>query len=531
MLKKKPGAVPGAKHAYEGRTGHRLTRSVSMLTRYTRLVLFGVAVATLIVAGGCDKPVDGIGLGRTSLDFELSRIPQQIEVWNSNPNLEKLTINIEASKAWINLDTNAIESDGPDSAAGPFDKQFLRISIDRSQLTVGRHTGEIRFSARGVVTRTIAVAVTQDTPPTENKLQIIGMAPTYSEPYLLDFTFGLRYGDDGDQVVAEPAQFSVSALEDGQPLSSAAPVFFRRGQSRQLKLMLVLDYTLSIQQTSGAIAAMETAAKNVLLPALNETAQVGVVEFHTQFSQVPPRVVVPLTVDRQLVREGIGSIQDSVGNLAGGSRVWDACDLAAAELEPGDPTSEERVILLFSNGADTSSLNTVTDVIDAARNANAKVYAVGVGSNQDELALQLLTDATEGELFPVSSTALLSQAFEEVVDNLNAQYILRWATLRRGSSGNHQTFKPSFTLTLSGTGDTVTYNDAARFDPWGTGETSSRGGCVSSLPTARMAPMSSCGPTTCRRGYRKCSCLWRVTWVLLSMKWNLRRMVSSRTRG
>jgi hypothetical protein len=226
--------------------------------------------------------------------------------------------------------------------------------------------------------------------------------------------------------------------------------------------MLVLDYTLSQQQTPGAITAMESAAKNVLLEALNETAQVGVIEFHSQFSQVPPRVVVPLTVDRSLVREGIDGIQDSIGGLAGGSRVWDACVLAAQQLEAGDPASEERVIVLFSDGRSTSSLNTLTDVIDGANEANAKIYAVAFGANQDELSLQLITGATGGDLFPAANTGLLAAAFREVVDSLSAQYILRWATLRRGAA---QAFRPAFTLTLSGTGDSVTFDGAARFNP------------------------------------------------------------------
>lgn len=436
-----------------------------MKTRISRFLTLGVAVAALLVAGGCANPIDAIGLSKTSIDFQLNPFAEPFQVWNNNPQAGTLTITIHPSESWILIDEPQVTSDAPPTTTGPFDRQTIQVQVDRSQLGVGRHEGEIVFRAAGVVSVTMTVAVTQDTAQPADDLEIVNIAPTYTEPYLLDFTFSLRYGD-GDQVVAEPAQFEVQAFEDGEALGAEAPVFFRRGQARQLKLMLVLDYTSSLQQAPGAIRAMEDAAKNVLLPALNETAQVGVIEFHSQFDRFPPMIVQPLTVDRQLVRDRIDIIQEEfVQGLAGGSRAWDACVLAAEQLEAGNAESEERVIVLFSDGNDTSSNpNTLTDVIDAANTVGAKIYAVGFGDIDEEsrLNLQLITGATGGTLFPAERTEDLADAFDELVDSLSAQYVLRWATLRRSAS---ETFRPSFSLSLTGTGDAVSFNGAGQFDP------------------------------------------------------------------
>jgi hypothetical protein len=430
-----------------------------MKTYGIRVAILFLAAAALL-APGCTKPKDAITLATARMDFGLGELPIDMELWNHNPQAGTLTIKVEPTAPWIVVTPQSVTSAAPPTANGPFDKKTIRVRIDRRTLRKGDHQAEIRFTARGIATQTLVVTAKQAQDPPTDSLRLLEVTPRYRKPYLLDFAFSLATAQD-ELIVAEPAQFSITARENGIAVGSDTPVFLQRGLARQLKLFLVLDYSLSMQQTAGAIAAMEDAAKNILLPALNEDAQVGVIEFHSHITQFPPRVVTGLTVDKELVRQGINRIQtDFVGGLAGGSRAWDAVVLAAQELDFGVPDQEERVIVLFTDGNDVSSRGTLNDAITAAVDAEISVYTVGFGNNRDELALDALATLTGGALFTAENASELGSAFEEVVQVLNAQYVLRWATLRRTPG---QTFTPSFTLSLTGTAQQVSYNVAPVF--------------------------------------------------------------------
>ena len=173
-------------------------------------------------------------------------------------------------------------------------------------------------------------------------------------------------------------------------------------------------------------------------------AQIGVYEFHRE--DVPPQKVLGLTTDKSLVKQSIAGIWTNyVQWFPAGSRCWDALVAAIGSLGPTN-ADEEHFVIFVSDGRDESSTSTVTNVINAANNAKVKIYCIGFGSDLDAATLQVITSATQGRYYPAANPADLAANFAEIGKDLNGQYLLRWATLKRSPKA----FMPSFEISYQG---------------------------------------------------------------------------------
>jgi len=421
------------------------------MRRPVAIFLAASMAAVSAALGGCPILKDALFLSNAVLDFGLNELPMFIQVWNGNEDVGTLTITVSTSAPWILTDVDEVTGDPP-SATGALSKQTVRIQIDRRGLAAGQYEGWVRFSAPGVNSVQVTVLAQQDEDSVVGDLNILNPTPLYSKPYLIDFQFALEDAL-GNPVIEEPGEFGVLAQEGSTPISSETGVHLRQSAARQLRIDLVLDYSLSMQQVAGAIAAMEDAAKNILLPALNADALVGVLEFHRD-DQAPQRVA-EFTVEHDIIRDRIDSIQtEFVGGFFSGSRIWDAIYQSAHAFDLLGVITEDRYILLFSDGSDTSSTNTRNQAVAAAQARAIHIYAVGFGLNIDEGSLLDITQRTGGAYFPSGSVAALDDAFQDIVYNLGAQYTLRWATLQRAGR-----FQPSFTIAIDGASDTYTAED------------------------------------------------------------------------
>ena len=233
----------------------------------------------------------------------------------------------------------------------------------------------------------------------------------YSRPYLLDFTFSLRDGSDPNMahvVVRSPASLGVTCLENGVPIDPLETAFVvEKGDRRQFKAYLVLDYSRSMtamsngdtngNHISDAIDNMESAAKE-FLQQLPSAAQVGLYEFHTDWED-PTRLLRP-TSDRAALDAAIDSIwaMMQLPDASGGSRCWDALLAAVNEFGPPDP-DENRYVIFISDGNDTSSMVSSTNVIAAAQAKKVRLYCVAYGQLIDATTLGQLTTQTGGRYF------------------------------------------------------------------------------------------------------------------------------------
>lgn len=309
-------------------------------------------------------------------------------------------------------------------------------------------------NAWGVGTATLQLTITN---LAVSGLSITNVMSTYLSPYLLDFKFSLRDGDDpltSHAVVASPSLMTVTAFEDGVPVDpSATGVILRPAASKVLKGYLVLDFSASIASLangadsngiSDAVDA-EVASAQQFVNQQPADSQIGVYEFHRD--DEAPQQVLPLTTDKALLTSAIGGIWTNyVKDFPAGSRAWDALGDAISALAPTN-TDENHYIVFMSDGLDDSSTNTLTNVISAAISGNVQIYTVGFGDEMDTNTLENISDSTLGQFYNAeTNVSALALSFAQIGKDLSSQYILRWATLKRTANA----FMPSFQISYQG---------------------------------------------------------------------------------
>ena len=297
-------------------------------------------------------------------------------------------------------------------------------------------------------------------------LAIADVTHVWSKPYLLDFSFALRDGPDpstNSPVIVPPSQIQVTCMEDGVPITSESPVILESAAKKQLRSCLVLDYTYSMLAVSGAIDAMQSAAK-LLINEEPANALFGIYEFHADYANpqlvtTNPAAKSAFLSDKPTLSTIIDGIQTNYvkGNYAG-TRCWDAM-YAALNLYGATNNDEQRCLVAMTDGNDSSSLlntnaNPVSNIVALAQSKQVKIFCVAFGSDINTNSLQQLTSQTGGHYYLAATTDDLAIEFQKIVQDLSGQYLLRWATLKRGA----KVFQPSFQVTLDGFTDTFNTN-------------------------------------------------------------------------
>lgn len=419
--------------------------------RISMVLALGLLVAAAALFAGCPPTrYDVLWVSKTSYDFEYSEIPWYFEVANGNPSI--------MPTVWFEITTNRdwlICSPASGTSTSRQDTKLIEVRVDRGKLPeAGRYYGTITIGGANLVLKTIYIDVTSEGTSGEGTggWSISEVTPHYSAPYLLEFSFSLR-DENGSAVLAEPADFEVTCMEDAVPISNETEAHIAKATNKQLMAYLVLDYTLSMYQ-ANAIADMENAAKYVFLDSLDADAQVGIYEFHRNEVGYPPEKVADFTTDKEYLRGRIDAIEEEyVRGFPAASRCWDALYSAAEEFDPEVTGDEQRVIVVLSDGSDESSTNSAQDVIDIARARDIAIYGIGFGADeqQDEDGnaipnmLQLITESTDGAYYPADQANELATQFEQIINDLGGRYVLRWATLKTSNTS----FVPSFEITLA----------------------------------------------------------------------------------
>src|SRR3989475_12844983 len=127
--------------------------------------------------------------------------------------------------------------------------------------------------------------------------------------------------------------------------------------------------------------------------------------------------------------ELVGAAMDlDYGN---GTRLWDAVGMSLDELKG---IEGRRVVLVFTDGADTESKIGLGNVVDRARAEDVMVYAIGLESNyfngqrmvrsKPDRGLRRIADETGGGYFELEKTADLAPTFTRVAQELHSQYVI-----------------------------------------------------------------------------------------------------------
>jgi Ca-activated chloride channel family protein len=180
--------------------------------------------------------------------------------------------------------------------------------------------------------------------------------------------------------------------------------------------------------TSGsmtlALDLVKQAAEEFLIRLLPEDkAKVGA--FNDKI-EVKPTTGLPFTNNRdQLVR----SLQDL--DFGYPTRLYDAVDYGINEL---DTVDGRKVVLVFTDGADTASRLGSGDVTERSRVEEVMVYSVGMeneymNGNQrvrtsPDRGLRRLSDETGGGFFMLKKKDELGPTFTRIAQELHSQYVM-----------------------------------------------------------------------------------------------------------
>lgn len=220
-------------------------------------------------------------------------------------------------------------------------------------------------------------------------------------------------------------------LENGRPQEL---VFFSRA-STALSVSLLLDSSASMEQQ----LPMAQKAATEFVARLRPGDVAEVVDFDSRVD-----VLQPFTADRGAMDAAIQRVR------AGGSTaLYNAVYIALRQLEKlrAQDRDEIRreVIVVLSDGEDTSSLVSFDELIELARRSQTVVYTIGLGLDAPasrftpaggEFALRRLAQETGGRLFTPRQPADLSNVYAQIADELTSQYVLGYLSSNgRGDSG------------------------------------------------------------------------------------------------
>jgi VWFA-related protein len=129
----------------------------------------------------------------------------------------------------------------------------------------------------------------------------------------------------------------------------------------------------------------------------------------------------------------------------GSTAIWDAISFTCEHilLPPATPTKQ--VIVLLTDGVDSSSKHKIDQAIELAVRHNVIVYAIGVGDDHyfglDEDPLRKVSKRTGGRAFFPKKVMDLPGLFEEVEHELRNQYIVTFSPTSMKSDNLYRKLK------------------------------------------------------------------------------------------
>ena len=200
------------------------------------------------------------------------------------------------------------------------------------------------------------------------------------------------------------------------------PIIFFQNEVQPITVVVMLDTSGSMTLT---LDLLREAAEQFLIRLLPiDKARVGAFNDKIQFSS-------RFTNDRDQLVTDVKNLD--YGN---GTRLWDAIGASIDELKG---IEGRRVVLVFTDGDDTSSKIGQGTVIERARADEVMIYAIGLESNyiggpngqrvrtKPDSGLRKIADETGGGYFELKKSSELASTFTKVAQELHSQYVIGFA--------------------------------------------------------------------------------------------------------
>ena len=233
----------------------------------------------------------------------------------------------------------------------------------------------------------------------------------------------------------EVVRVDVLVTDKGQPVHGLGPSDFElkdNGVDQQIDLVsfdqiplnVILAFDMSDSVAGERLDRLRTAGDAILagLSARDQSALVT-------FSQAV-RLGAPLTTDASRVRLAL-----SRANGAGSTSLIDG---TYAGIQIGESDAGRALLIVFSDGLDTSSWLGADKVLDAAKRSDVVSYAVAVRSPAKPEFLRDLTSFTGGRLFEVEKTEKLDAIFVGILQEFRQRYLVSYTPHGVAREGWHK---------------------------------------------------------------------------------------------
>ena len=232
----------------------------------------------------------------------------------------------------------------------------------------------------------------------------------------------------------EAVRVDVLVTENGQPVRGLASdefeVFDNGVRQRvdlasfeQIPLNVVLALDMSASLQGLRLGHLQTAGKSVL-DGLKAGDRAALVAFS--------HVVAP----SQGLTDDLGRIRTAL-EQARGEGLTSLVDAAHTGMLLGESDAGRSLLIMFSDGVDTSSWLTADAVLDTARRGDVVVYAVEVGERRASFPRDL-SEATGGRTFAIESTRDLSATFSKILEEFRNRYLISYSPQGVASEGWHR---------------------------------------------------------------------------------------------
>jgi len=245
----------------------------------------------------------------------------------------------------------------------------------------------------------------------------------------------------GKHIVPNLTQDDFQISEDGKPQKIA---FFASDARQPVTLAMLLDTSGSEQNTLGA---EQDAAQSFFARVMRKGDLSMLMSFDSDAD-----LLADFTDDQALLGRAIRRAQinapASLGPLStpsAGTVFYDAVYLACHDKLAGE--AGRKAVIVLTDAQDEGSRLKLQDAVEAAQRTDAVVHILLIGSSGyvDEPVARKITDETGGRTIVVRSEKNLSQAFDEVSEELRYQYTLGYYSTNTAHDGTYRKVKVDMT--------------------------------------------------------------------------------------
>ncbi len=223
--------------------------------------------------------------------------------------------------------------------------------------------------------------------------------------------------DERGRLVNDLTSGDVRVFDNQSPVAHFSE--FERDDDLPLQLGLLLDTSDSVkrilpQEKRAAIDFLD----QVMRP---QTDNAFVIAFGGDF-----KIWQRSTANRQQLVEAIAHLNEP----GWGTRVFDALYAACSGQASSDDSDKtlHRALVVLTDGNDTDSLHTLTDVVAAAQRSEIQIYPLTIHSKKvftgGDRVLQVLASSTGGQLYVAPSEKDLTAVFAQIERDLRTQYYI-----------------------------------------------------------------------------------------------------------